>query len=152
MGLTAAQRRLMEADERLRNAEREVSQEPEDAQAQLRYAVEYLRNHPEIAKEAGINAFTPEDIQGIRDGFNTLLAMLRWISDRTDDYRFWENFPEEFPVNVRTQPADPNDPDDLYYSGGWSRVDEVAENIQKILKTPQPRPDGIIYSNEDDRI
>ena len=114
MGLTAAQKRIVEADERFRDIEREVVQNPGDQQNLLRYAVEYLRSNPEVAQEAGINAFTPEDIIGLKNGFNTILAMLRWVSDHSDNQAFWDQFSEEFPVNTLSSHADQNDPDDYY--------------------------------------
>lgn len=152
MDLTAAQKRLIESDESVRQKEREANQNPGDSQSVLRYAVEYLRNNPEIAQQAGINAFTPEDIQALKHGFNELLEMLRWVDDRTGDYSFWDNFPEEFPVKVPSEHADPTDPHD-YYRGGWARIDEIADNVKKIFdKSNDPRESGILGKNIFDRI
>ena len=143
MDLTAAQKRLVEADEETRRKERELISNPGDSQATIAYAVEYLRNNPELAQQAGINAFTPEDIETLKEGFNTLLDMLRWIDDRTDEYSFWEPFSEEFPVKIPSPGAA-----EPWEMGGWGRIDEVVEHAKAILnKTPKSRKSGTIWDN-----
>lgn len=124
MNFTAAQKRLLaESDESTRQREREASTHG-DPQNTLAYAVEYLRNNPKLAKEAGLNALTPKDINTLRKGFNDLLDMLNWISDRTDSYTFWNSFQDDFPTNI------PTDDD---YNGGWARIDEIVDEVQRIL-------------------
>lgn len=152
MDLTAAQKRLLESDESMRQNERDATVNMGDEQSILRYAVTYLRNNPEVARQAGINAFTPEDIKTLKENFNALLEMLRWVSDRTDEYTFWDRFPEDFPVKMPSEHADPTDPHD-YYRGGWARIDEIADEVKTILdKSPSGREEGILGKNPPNRI
>lgn len=130
--LTSAQKRLLESDESLRQQSQQVQNDPSAA---LRYAVDYIRHHPEIAKAYGLNAFSPEDIQTLKESIETLRSALEWIFDRTSDHSFWNSFGDAIPLPNPTPQDTQAAAEDWGYAspGGWMAVDRAVETANQIL-------------------